>query len=280
MQADVDSRLETELQQQIEQGRIELPLLPQIASQVLQLANDDDSDAAQLAKLIQSDQALAGHVLRVANSAAYSPTIQLASLQQAVARLGMQNVTEIALAACLGPKQFPVSGYEKEVSELWQHALFAAAWSREIARTVRQNVEQSFLSGLLFQLGKPVVLQAVIQLAQQNSDLKLERSQLQVLIDAYQAAAGLLLVQQWDLPAVVADTIRYIDATSIPSSAAVVEVVRVGRLFADAQQQDNLQVENITQEPCVVSLNLYPEDIHALLDKQQTIAESVKVLSL
>ena len=83
------------------ENQIEVPMLPDVANQVLVLSNDPDSDAAQLAKLIQSDQSLAGHVMRIANSAAYTPNASMVSLQQAVARLGMNLITEIALAASL-----------------------------------------------------------------------------------------------------------------------------------------------------------------------------------
>ena len=48
-------RLEQALVQKIEAGEVELPLLPQAASQVLALAADLDSDAAKLSSLIHQD---------------------------------------------------------------------------------------------------------------------------------------------------------------------------------------------------------------------------------
>src|SRR5438552_15043039 len=54
----------------IEGGEIELPLLPQVAGQVILMTADEKSDASKLSALIHQDQALAGHVPRIANSAA------------------------------------------------------------------------------------------------------------------------------------------------------------------------------------------------------------------
>ena len=48
-------RLEQALVQKIEAGEVELPLLPQAASQVLAPASDPASDAAKLSSLIHQD---------------------------------------------------------------------------------------------------------------------------------------------------------------------------------------------------------------------------------
>ena len=64
----------------------------------MSLCSEETCDAARLAELITHDQALAGHVLGVSNSAAYAPKEPIVSLQQAVSRLGSDTVCEIAMA--------------------------------------------------------------------------------------------------------------------------------------------------------------------------------------
>lgn len=58
--------IEQALIERIGSGKIELPLLPSMATQILAMVNHPDSDAAKLASLIHRDQALAAHVLRIA----------------------------------------------------------------------------------------------------------------------------------------------------------------------------------------------------------------------
>ncbi len=82
-------------------GKIELPLLPTVATEVLSSSLDEHSDAARLAGLIQQDQSLATHVIRVVNSPAFRGAIEVVALQQAIARLGMERIREIALSASL-----------------------------------------------------------------------------------------------------------------------------------------------------------------------------------
>ena len=132
MEQAIIETISQQLEQRIGNKSLVLPMLPQVITQVLSLVNDVDSDASALAKLIQSDQALAGHVMRIANSAAYSPNAKMTSLQQAIARLGMQNIAEIAMAATMGPKMFQAEGFESLIKEIWESSLATAVWAREI----------------------------------------------------------------------------------------------------------------------------------------------------
>ena len=95
-----------------------LPILPKVAVLVLALTQDESSDMGQLSNLIQSDQALATRILKIANSPAYRPVTTITSLNQAVARMGMNQITEMALAASIGTKVFKVKGYEDIIQNL------------------------------------------------------------------------------------------------------------------------------------------------------------------
>lgn len=119
------------------------------------------ADAVQLSALIHRDPALAGQVLRIANSPTYMPRMPIVSLQQAVARLGLNTVTEIAFVASLQGGAFKVPGYEGELKQLWRHAIASAAFAKEIARLRRSNVEAAFLCGVLHAIGKPALLRVV-----------------------------------------------------------------------------------------------------------------------
>ena len=49
-----------------------LPVLPQIVSQILKVADDPNAPSRAMEKIIERDPAITAKVLRVANSAAYS----------------------------------------------------------------------------------------------------------------------------------------------------------------------------------------------------------------
>ncbi|WP_019528946.1 HDOD domain-containing protein [Dasania marina] len=281
MQQAVYDSLSQQLEKKILAQSLSLPMLPQVTINVLNLVNDVDSDAAALSRLIQSDQALAGHVMRIANSAAYSPAAKMTSLQQAIARLGMQNIAEIAMAATLGPKLFVAPGFEQLIKDLWVASLSVAVWAKEIARKARKNVESTFLSGLLFQIGRPTVLQSALECAQELK-LELDVDTAQRLIDRYQQQVGLLLAERWQLPAAVAETMANIDSSEAQSrSQDVIDAIRAARVFTQAVIVDgDCDVQALASHTHVVAMNLYASDVAQLLEKLDDINETIEALKL
>ena len=153
-----------QLRERIKTNSLDVPLLPEVARRVVDLTQTRQSDAEDLARLIQSDQGLAGHVMRIANSALYSPNGSLVSLQQAITRLGMRVIGEIALAISVNSKLFDAPGYESLLAGQRRFSLHAGLWAKEVARACRRNVEASFLAGLLHDIGRPVGIQTVLEI--------------------------------------------------------------------------------------------------------------------
>src|SRR5215470_332766 len=96
------------LETRIASGTLELPILPHVASQVLAMSTSDVTNARSLAALLHHDQAIAAHVLRVANSFFYRPRMPLVSLQQAISRLGLASLREIVITVSMQSRIFNV----------------------------------------------------------------------------------------------------------------------------------------------------------------------------
>ena len=76
--------LRTLVTKNLEEGNLDLPLLPPVADQVLMVCNNPRADSTKLSTLIQQDQALAAQILRIANSPAYLPRSPIGSLTQVI----------------------------------------------------------------------------------------------------------------------------------------------------------------------------------------------------
>src|SRR5262245_50827865 len=199
-------RFRARLQQKITAGSFELPLLPEAASQVMAAAQDQNADARRISELIHRDAALAGHVLKLANSPLYAPKVPIVSLQQAVSRLGMLKIREMALLVSCHAKVFRVPGCEARVRAIFKHSIAAAAYAREIARLRRWNVEEAFLCGLLHDAGKPVLLQTVVDVGKELG-LGVEMGLVEDILDDAHAAVGGRMVTGWKLPERIGETI-------------------------------------------------------------------------
>lgn len=260
-----DDQIRLIFEDQLDRREITLPILPEVAANVITLASSPDSDASQLANQIQGDMSLAGHVMRIANSAVYRPVTPFVSLQQAITRLGIVTIGEIALATSLNTDIFEAPGYEATLRQLWRQSLTCSAWSKEIARMRRTNVEESFLAGLLCQMGKPVVIQAL-------AEFGLPEDRLAYFVDQYYVRAGALLAAMWSLPAAVGDVI--IHHGHEDSECGKPE------LLANVQAALVISESGFDELPdgLIAKLNFYPEDLEQLKERQEAVIEWVTAL--
>jgi putative nucleotidyltransferase with HDIG domain len=277
---DVHSALRAEVAGRLERGEVVLPLPPRVASEVLALTRSDDADVARLVRLLHQDPALAGHVLRIANSPAYLPRSPIVSLQQAVTRLGLRILSEIALIASMQGGVFRVPGHEAELKQIWRHALASAAFSREVARHLRSNVESAFLCGLLHTIGKPLVLQLTVDVARESA-APASPAEVTALVDELHARAGLLLAAKWSLPSAVRDAIASYQSYDTTRGCANEPIITaLGDHLASHLLAGTLETPEARAHRSWRDLNLYPEDADALLAKSEQVSVLVATLLL
>jgi HD-like signal output (HDOD) protein len=259
------------IEEQLTSGVLELPVLPQIAAQVLALASSSSSSASQLSNLIHTDQSLAGNVLRIANSSAYMPSSPIVSLQQAVARLGTTQLTELAFAVSVKSGAFKAPGYTDVVADLWRSSVATGAWAKEVARSLRRNVESAFLCGLLVGVGQPMVL----RVASDAADGEIIASEgLLELFRRFETPVGAQLAARWGLP----DAVRAVittrgDVAADQPFSTQINLTRAATVLAQSED---------TPESCpaFVALNMYPEDIAKIAGRRPVVDRFIDGMSL
>lgn len=199
----------TQLVQQVD----DLPILPQVAGQVLRLVDDPTTEAAQLQQVIIRDQSLTTKLLRLANSAYYGAPRQIITIEEAVILLGMKSTRDLVMAASLsGPLQREVPGYLMQEGELWQHSLGCAVAARIIAaRYLPRQAEQAFVAGLLHDIGKLILhyylresWEAIKQLVEEGHPFM--EAEMKVLGFDH-AQVGGVMGEKWNLPPVLVASI-------------------------------------------------------------------------
>jgi putative nucleotidyltransferase with HDIG domain len=258
----------------VDAGAVDLPVMPEAAAQILDLVNDPSADAKKLAVILQRDPSLASHVLRVANSSAFAPREPIVSLQQAISRLGLTNLTQIATAVALRSKVFKVSGYEDLLREIWFHSATAGAYAKEIARLRRHNVEGAFLCGLLHDVGKPIVLQSAVDLVA-SKGVAVDRFVIEAAMETLHGRVGALLAKKWKLPAFMESVMLHHEEPSLAREH--LEDVRVAcladRLSYWAKEASPERAEELRRHPVVAALNLYAEDWQTLVAARERVVQ-------
>jgi diguanylate cyclase (GGDEF)-like protein/putative nucleotidyltransferase with HDIG domain len=123
---------------------------PAAAEQVLRIVLSSAAGAADVARVVETDPALAISVMRLANSPHYGAPGCVSSTRHAIVMIGFDTVRGLAVsAACsrldgredLGPDGF------------WQHAITTACAASVIARRVGVSPADAYSAGLLHDLG-------------------------------------------------------------------------------------------------------------------------------
>jgi HD-like signal output (HDOD) protein len=272
-----ETEIRTQLLQRIAERRLELPMLPQTAADVMTVCNDTTCDAARLAALIQRDQALAAHTLHVSNSAAYAPREPIVSLQQAVSRLGFKTMCDIAVAVAMRSKIFVLKGQEERLRAMWVHSAMSGAWAKEIARARRRNVEGAFLSGLLHDIGQPVVLQAALELWR-GRHVPPDEGMLDRLILEFHAEVGGIVLTSWKLPDWMCAAVRWHHDPEIAGEH--VEYARtalLANLLAHASElPDEATDAALRAHPVLADLGLYAEETDALFARREVVQKTTE----
>lgn len=269
-----------QLSKVLSENNIDVPILPEVAHRVITLTQDPESNAEQLASVIQSDPTMGGHVMRIANSSAYTPNSNLVSIQQAVARLGMIEIGNIALLTSVNTKMFNAPDYKKHIDGIWQHALATALWSKEVARAMRSNVEAAFLCGLLHSIGQPVILQTISEA--EPSIALLNDESLEAIFNKFESMYSQAVTTEWQLPEIVAAAISFYkninEAPTQPELAATVAFsTQLAALMLTTDIPKDAK-EKLLSSPALAIINLYPDEVDTLLDKKDTIKTAMDTL--
>jgi len=200
--------IDEHLDRELTSGEMELPLLDNAAADLLVLCWEEEVDSERLKKRILRDQGLCAHLLRIANSVAFAPTVKITSVQLAISRLGLDNIREIALAMTVKQKAFGVPHHTEELRRLWRRAAITSGFAKSLCRVLRLGAVRGGLFGLLQDVGKPVVLQLVNEY-QRRFDIELEWAEIEELMDSYHTRVGGRLLDLWQLPEWLQQVVRH-----------------------------------------------------------------------
>lgn len=133
---------------------IQIPSQPDALMRLSLLMAEQELNLAALARLIESDMALAAAVLKAVNSSLYGLSGRVQSVQQAITYLGMREVAGIALEFGLRAV-FPPA---PELDALWARAAQRGLIMGRLAQAMQMDAWAAHSAGLFEECGKAVLL--------------------------------------------------------------------------------------------------------------------------
>ncbi len=220
----------------IEARRIAVPPRPSAALSLVELARSQDTSVAKVVAELESDPALAATVLLRANSALYGSGRAVTTLPAAVARLGMQEIARLALAASLGAAATSDGPLWPVRAALWHRTLLRAYACRHLATARGASGDEAFVAGLLHGFGAlmgALALEAVtpsrrVPFAPQPLNWWLR------VLEHFRAELGALAAREWKLVAVLEEVIALHPGADRTASANrdLLDVVTSGNAIA------------------------------------------------
>ena len=227
-----------------------LPTLPSVALQIVELARDPDVGLAEVADLIALDPALAGKVLRLANSPVYSRQRRIDNIRQALVLFGLDGALTVALSfsvARLVEEDRRASGLD--YVHFWRRSLSTAAAAPMLAvRKTGARKEDLFLAGLIQDIGMLALdlvdsgLYMDIGADQYDHERLIGRERER--LGAHHGDATVWLLERWNFPQSVIDAVasshRPADALAREGSLEA-RILHVAAILADAWWQEDRQ---------------------------------------
>lgn len=220
-----------------------LPTMPEVASRLIRSFDDENISLNAIAELIGKDSTLSAKVLRLANSARYSPSHQISSLKDAAGALGMDTLRNLSLAACISGAFPVVKGLDRAV--FWRHSISTAAYARILSQMLRLDADTSYLAGLMLRTGQlmmameapDMVADVEAHAAEPGSRFSLEEHR----FGCTHADVTASLAAHWHFPAAMVEAFK--DANTpmeIRPFSLMAAVLHLAEVLADAaEHHDN-----------------------------------------
>ena len=204
-----------------------IPRRPQLLPQLTRAINDPDATAQSIAAILRQDPALAGNLLRIANSVMYRrQAAPIEDLERAVARLGTEGLRQTVMAALLQPViTDDGSVFARCAARLWDHTLLSAQLAaRPVDGASRDDLHATQLLALLHGLGAVVVLQVLRDSWGRAGAGSPDHGTLVALLETWSARCARAFSADWGLSERVQDALEELAADA--GAAAEDEALR------------------------------------------------------
>ena len=194
------------------EGLDALPTLPEAVARLTVLLQDDNATAADFEKTVRTDPVITTNLLRAANSVFSQGIEPTANVRQALARIGLRRVFEVAVGSAVR-RMLParISGYGLKSEAFWLHctatAVYAEALGREFNLPCR---DVAFTAGLLHDVGKLVIGNFLAEVTPEADWWTFGTAdEERKLLGSNHCDVGKEIAVRWHLPASVADACRW-----------------------------------------------------------------------
>lgn len=264
-------------------GLDDLPTLPTIYVQITELIKDSNVSVAEVAHVIEMDQALTSKILRLVNSSFFGFSRQVTSIRQAVVLLGFSTVQSTVLSVSVFDSFSTKNHQIFNLEEFWKHSIGCGILCTTLEKRLKTGYhDETFVSGLLHDIGKIILdryfmkeFEETLEYCKKNQVPFYEAEQM--IIGCSHDEIGEYLAEKWKLPYALVEAIAlHHKPSNIRSEPKLVSLVhisdclahRVGCGFSDNRNLPEFQSFALEE------LGLREEKIPDLIEEMKQVIEN------
>ena len=193
-----------------------IPAFPATGNKVAQLLEKADYSVSQVANIIKFDPSMTANILKMSNSAYFSPLHRISNINDAVTYLGQKNLLRAIQTAGIS-KYYKkgASGYFDKTTDLWEHCVAVALMSQILSKKIIGKEDTTlYTAALLHDVGKIIMGEFVRDSLPKISLLVSEKNM--SFLDAEEAVLGInhadlggKIAEHWNFPVEITEAIAY-----------------------------------------------------------------------
>lgn len=198
MDAVAEEKFLDKLLEDLENDKLVLPTLPEVALRVRDTLEDENSSLMDVAKIITSDAALSARMIQVSNSPLLRAANPIESVEAAVTRMGSNMIRNLVTSMVMEQMFQATSDVtDKRLRKIWEHSTEVAAIAHALtSQFTKLQPEQAMLAGLVHNIGALPILTR----AEDHPDLLEDEATLDRIIESVHTTIGAEILRKWNFP--------------------------------------------------------------------------------
>jgi HD-like signal output (HDOD) protein len=281
---DIESNIFNAIMHAFNVGRLKLPSLPEVALKVKTAVSDPNVNLNDVARIVESDPAMAARLIQVVNSPVTRGLDPVRSIKDAIVRLGLVSTRNLVMSYSV-KQLFKAKStlLQQRMKQLYEHSVEVAAISFALANESRKfSGDQLLLAGLIHDIG---VIPILAYIDETGLDIDKE-TELDDIVSKLRGIVGGMVIKHWGFSSDMQTVVEHCEDWHRDSGEKldICDMVLISQVYSMLQHKDVSHLPKIHEVPAFKKLFPEKQDpefaLHVFEQAQDEIAEVKRLLRI
>jgi len=194
---------------------VKLVSVPDVYYKLESLIEQPSSTVDDFSRVLSADADLCARLLNLANSAFYSMSTPIVTIDKAVMQIGVRQIREMVLVTAIKGAFDSMPSDQVDMTSFWRHSIAVGMMAKHLAKAIRMpQPDRMYVPGLLHDLGRLVLFLKLgeemgkLLIRRDNEKLSLHHLELDYLSFTHAEVGGRLLAQ-WKVPPSIVEPVLH-----------------------------------------------------------------------